>query len=151
MYVPAYSSANVLWAPYAFLAYLPNKEAEERYIASHYLDGSFGREEIQATELDVFGLRNLAAYQHAGQLNKLRGILGMEPESLERYPSAEVSRIASTSATIRAGSFRDALADYRADYLVWDTSTDPDWRISRVSGKTERFRSEGVVIYELAP
>jgi hypothetical protein len=150
-YIPAYTHNNVLWAPYAFLSYLPDEEVERRYIASHYLDHAFTLEDIQRSELDVFGLAYLASAQHESQVNKLRSVLHLTPHAFERYPAADFGRVASSSEKVRAGSFKDALRGYRIDYLVWDSVKEPDWRMDRIRGTEELYGANGLVVYKLRP
>ncbi|KND50757.1 MAG: hypothetical protein ABA06_04705 [Parcubacteria bacterium C7867-001] len=148
-YIPAYTRDNVLWAPYAFLSYMPQTEVEQRYLASHYLDGVFGYEELRATEADVFGLAFIAHAQHESQLNKVRSLLGLARVDTEKVREQELFRLASSSENIRAGTFEGAVAGMRIDYIVWDTVKNPDWRIDRVSGLNKRYEANGIVVYEL--
>ena len=147
-YIPAYTRDNVYFAPYAFLSYMSDREVEARFVGAHYLDPMFTRADIIAVQQDVFGLYYIARYQHAQQVNKIRTLLHLAPETVEQYPDALIAQMLASSTVLRAGTFTNALGGYRVDYVAWDSAAEPQWRVAKLAGFSKVFEANGVVIYK---
>jgi hypothetical protein len=147
-YIPAYTSDNVYSSGYAILFFLSDKEAEERFIINHYWD-VFTPEYIAANERSIFGAQHLDEYFHNQSKNKLRKLLGLAPVAYERIPESALARVVAEAKTIQTLSFESALKRYRVDYIVWDTSTDPSWKLNRYLFLEKQYENGSVVIYKV--
>ncbi|MBI3572129.1 hypothetical protein HY091_01170 [Candidatus Kaiserbacteria bacterium] len=149
-YIPAYTRDNVYFSPWAYLSYLPQAEVNTRFLGAHYFERPFTRESVTSRELDVFGAYYVGRSQHAATANKARRLLGL-PVILEpRYPEEEVNALVAREAMLQRGSWQNALAGYRVDYLAWDTVADPGWNIGAVPGLTKVYAANGILVYAVA-
>lgn len=147
-YIPAYTSNNIYSSGYAILFFLSNTEAEERYIINHYWD-NFTPEYIAANERSIFGAGYLDEYAHNQSKNTLRKVLRLPSVSYERIPASAIARVMVEAKAIQAESFQGAIEHYRADYIVWDMSLDPVWKLERYPFLETLYQSGDVVVYKV--
>lgn len=147
-YIPVYTPDNVYDSGYAILFFLPNTEAEERFLITHYWD-TVTPEFIAAHERSIFGAGYLDDYAHVQSKNMLRKLFHLPPIVTERIPTAAIARVTTEAKAIHALSFQNALATYRADYIVWDRVADPSWKIDRYPFVTLEYRSGDIAIYRV--
>lgn len=127
--LPAYTPANVFYAREANLHYMSDAEVEARYLVNTYFDPPLSRERILADERAIWGTYYINRFQHNAQGNKLRRALGLSERVVERYPEKEISELIEKSGRLKNLPFRDVIALYRVDYIVWDKKADPRWRV----------------------
>lgn len=149
-YVPAYTRDNVVFSPWAEQTYVSNADIYNRFLAVHYFDASFASTTVIAHESEVFGAYYVGQYQHLTMENKLRKLLHFPLLPIERYPDAVVAQLVTRETQLQKGTFDSALQGYRADYLVWDRKTHPDWQVARTSGLAQVFTANDLAVYRIA-
>ncbi len=149
-YIPAYTRDNVYFSPWAGVAYLSQDEVNTRYLGAHYFDASFSTSTVIANENDVFGAYYVGRYQHAATENSLRRLLHLPPVTVARYPEDAIAALVAKKKQLQQGSFRAALGGYRVDYLVWDSTLHPEWKITRVPGLAAVYEANGIKVYAVS-
>jgi hypothetical protein len=149
--IPAYTSQNVFYAREANLHYMSNAEVRERFLVRNYFDPPLAREDIFDIERSVWGTYYINRWQHAQQSNKILGVFGLPKKEVARLPDEEVERLLNDDQKLKQKDFRDIIARYRVDYLVWDTPSDPEWAVdSRAPGLVlVALVGEGFRIYRI--
>ncbi|MDP3963536.1 MAG: hypothetical protein Q8Q39_03500 [bacterium] len=125
--IPMYTSANIYYDRHANLFFISDHEVEERFLAQHYFD-NIDEKFLKMYERSIWGVRYIDQAGHIRQRNKLFSLFGLEPLPVPDVPQEEIDRMLARSAGVKAVDFGDAVKQYRADWLVWDTVRDPHWQ-----------------------
>lgn len=146
--IPAYTSNNVYDSSYAILFFLSNQEAEQRFIISHYWS-TFTPAFVVDHQRSIFGAQYIDTYGHNQSKNTFRKILHLPLVTYEQIPTGEIDRIIAEAKALQAQPFEKVLKEYRVDYVVWDTNSDPEWKLTRYPLLIEQYRANGMAVYEV--
>ena len=149
-YIPAYTHNNVFFSTSAQQAFISNKEVQERFVRWHYFDG-LTRESVIAGEADVFGAYYLGRWQHAMTTNRLRPLLGMPLDVVDRYPESAIESLIEQERLLQKQSFSSAIRGYEVRYLVWDTLLRPEWHANTVPGLRKLYEANSLEVYAVPP
>ncbi len=122
----------------------------DRFILSHYTEREFNADFVRESERSIFGTYYINAFAHIGQENALRRLAGL-PVLRAQFPEEKIQAVLARYGQLRGKSWRQALlsSPYRADYLVWDTASHPEWEIPENDGFEKLFESEGIRVYKI--
>ncbi|MFZ2621013.1 MAG: hypothetical protein WAX37_00685 [Minisyncoccia bacterium] len=147
-YIPIYTGENVYFEYASVLYYMTNDEVLQRFIINHYFD-KFTPEYILLKQRHIFGGYYLNEYGHNLSKNKLRKLFGLPQIKYEMVPNSEVQRIELLAEEIQKESFIKELKTYRADYIVWDSIKNPNWKIKDQRFFKEVYSSNGIFIFSI--
>jgi hypothetical protein len=151
--IPAYTHDNVFYRIEAVLYFVPQSEIRARFLAFHYFDSSFTRQTFTssgiATERQIYGNYYIERAAHLASLNQMRHWIGLSPITIERYPEADLSSLFEEWHAMEVKSFREAVAPYRVDYLVWDQKENPDWNVKKIPGLQKVYNNDEITVYKL--
>ena len=147
--VPIYTSDNVYYTPESNLFFMSDQEVDQRFIIEHYFD-DFIPAYIRAHEREIYGAYLIDRYNHTVSENTVRNYIGFSPVPNVLVPEADVTDIQSQAATLHAEGFQKALSTYRADYVIWDTLSEPSWDINTFKFLTPVYETQGIVIYRVS-
>ncbi len=145
-FIPIYTSQNVYYSPYAILFFLTDKEAEDRFIINHYFD-TFTASYVLKNQRMIFGGYYINEYGHNLSKNKILNVLRLPQVSYILVPAPVLQSVVDRAKIIQSESFDTALHTYQADYVVWDTVKNPDWKLDRFSSLTPVYSANGIIVY----
>lgn len=146
--IPVYTGDNVYYSIYAELSFMSNQEVYERYIINNFWD-AYTPEYLLAHESKIFGLGYISAAKHAMSENVVRKLLHLPPLPVELLPAPVSAPFIELVKTMQQKDFGTQLKKYRADYLVWDSTKDTQWKLGSYSFLHKEFESEGIVVYKI--
>jgi hypothetical protein len=146
IFIPIYTSQNVYYSPYAILFFLTDKEAEDRFIINHYFD-TFTTDYVLQHQRMIFGGYYVDEYGHNLSKNKVLKLFGLPQVPYMLVPTPVLQSVVERANTIQAENFDTALHTYQADYVVWDTVEDPDWKLGRFTFLTPVYSANGIIVY----
>ncbi len=145
--IPVYTADNVYYVREANLFFISDKEVLDRFIINNFFE-RFNEDFIIKNIRSIYGVRYIDTYGHAVQGNKLRRLLGINPEPEIYLPENAVQKVLSRAQELQSGDFTKELSRYKIDYLIWDKNKNPDWRINQNAFK-KVFEDKRLLIFEL--
>ena len=127
--IPAHTRNNVYFARNANLFFLSDDETIDRVLINHYFD-TINAQWVRDHVREVYGVRYQDIYGHQTQENKLRKFLRMPQKSTVLLPDDAIDRVVIRARHIQGMTFEQALRNYRVDYIVWEPSRNPSWKIA---------------------
>jgi len=147
-YIPIYTKQNVYYAGYSILFFMTDKEVHERFIINNYFE-KFTDEFVRKNQRGIFGGYYVNEYGHNASKNKVRKLFGMETVSFDMVPLHEVDNIKTQAQAIQKNTFEQALKAYKADYVVWDSIKNPNWKVDKLKSLERVYEFNGIIIYKI--
>lgn len=124
LFVPAYTHHDVFYARNANIAFMSDREVMDRFIVNNFratIDADF----IMTHEREIFGHHYINRYQHAIQKQKFLKFVGVHTDVPERISREAIGAVETRATELQSLPFSSAIAPYRVDYFIIDTSS-PD-------------------------
>jgi len=141
--IPIYTSANAYFSRWGEFYLIPHERFRDRMYARLYLDGA------DASNIDSFVTQDRKdVYEYLFGRYQLRtGACGDGC-----FAPADLARVQQDYLLWhRSASFVTFLSQYRLDYAVWDTQSDPLWNLDQYDYFKFITEIEGVRIYRFDP
>lgn len=145
-WIPVYTSKNVFFSRNAGFFLVSDAELEKRFLAQHFFD-NIDEKLIREQERALVGVRYVDQIGHVRQQNKLRRLLGMGLLPEPSFPEIEVQRILKAGHAVQKNSFKQALQPYDANYFIWDTLANPQWKLQNQGWLIPVFRYKQFTIF----
>ncbi len=149
--IPAYTAQNVLYVREANLHFMSNREVMERFIASQYFSTDFSTSTVLENERLIFGTYYINDYQHFLQNQKITRHFDFFEQKKERFPHEKVPMIIELWEKQQLVPFKEIAKKYSIDYLVWDSISNPEWKLNqRDIDLDKRYEYMGVIVYAVS-
>jgi len=145
--IPVYTADNVYYVREANLFFISDKEVLDRFILNNFF-GKFDRDFVVENVRSIYGVRYIDAYGHAVQGNKLRKILGLRLEPEIYLPEEVIEKVMVRADELQKEDFLKELKKSNIDYLIWDKTKNPSWRIDEQKFK-KVFSAGDTIIFQM--
>lgn len=148
-FIPAYTHNNVFFAHEATLHFMSNAEVWNRFLIASYFEPEITEKYIFRYERSIWGTYYINNFQHGEQENTFRSMIGLPLRTLDRLPKSEMERFVKDWTGIKQKPFRDIVAPYRVDYIIWDKQKEPWWNVvEKVPGAHLVFEDRNLYVYQ---
>ena len=138
-YIPALTHNNVFYSSSGVYTLFPTERLENQYVAYHYLEGipkKGYREYLEERRVEVSYF--LFAYTYRFQ----------EENCLTCFPNHFLGDLDAKYQNLTDKNFLEFLKQYPLDYIIWDKTKNPNWRLDRFNWSIIKDFGE-IVVYDV--